>query len=305
MNTVILNNTTDYHCGSALVMSNLRALLIEYGFDVSAWVNEYDLEASRIKRSDFVVINGEGTFHHSSGSDRLKKMLELCRGKKAVMVNSTWDNIKIPNIDVLQSMPFIAVRESRSYKQITQVVDESKVYIVPDLSLLANLGHKIGGGGVGYGDSVVGNISLSLREMPNCMPMQRGISTSKYIEWLEGLDLYVTGRFHGVCLAALLAVPFLAMPSNSHKIEGILEDMNCSELLITDVGEVEAKQEIAKEKIVYAEKYAITAATKIHRFFAKVRRAVIGKDFDSWQRRERVTAGAGDRFPVRYHYPYE
>ena len=38
----------------------------------------------------------------------------------------------------------------------------------------------------------------------------------------------VTGRFHMVCMAMLAGTPFIALPGNTHKIEGMLEDANLS-----------------------------------------------------------------------------
>lgn len=40
---------------------------------------------------------------------------------------------------------------------------------------------------------------------------------------LRTARLIVTGRHHGVCLAALAGVPFVALPSNTWKVEGLLE----------------------------------------------------------------------------------
>lgn len=41
---------------------------------------------------------------------------------------------------------------------------------------------------------------------------------------LAGAELVVTGRFHGVCLAIPARRPFLALASNTHKVEGLLAD---------------------------------------------------------------------------------
>lgn len=40
----------------------------------------------------------------------------------------------------------------------------------------------------------------------------------------DGTRVVVTGRFHGVCLCLKIGVPFLAIGSNTHKIEGMLQD---------------------------------------------------------------------------------
>lgn len=45
---------------------------------------------------------------------------------------------------------------------------------------------------------------------------------------ISGARLIVTGRFHMVCLAMLARTPFIALPGNTHKTEGLLEDANLS-----------------------------------------------------------------------------
>jgi polysaccharide pyruvyl transferase len=45
---------------------------------------------------------------------------------------------------------------------------------------------------------------------------------------ISGASLIVTGRFHMVCLAMLARTPFIALPGNTHKTEGLLEDANLS-----------------------------------------------------------------------------
>ena len=91
-----------------------------------------------------------------------------------------------------------------------------------------------------------------------------------YQLWLKSLELYVTGRFHGVCLAAMIGVPFLALSSNSHKIEGILKDMDCSKLLIFSIDEVKDKKELAIKLITKAHTYAIEAKQKVGKLFQRI-----------------------------------
>lgn len=40
---------------------------------------------------------------------------------------------------------------------------------------------------------------------------------------LSKFEFYVTGQYHGVYAAVLAATPFLPIPGNTHKIEGLLE----------------------------------------------------------------------------------
>ena len=49
-----------------------------------------------------------------------------------------------------------------------------------------------------------------------------------YATRLAHAELHVTGRFHGVCISLLTGTPFLALQSNSWKIEMLLEDLGLS-----------------------------------------------------------------------------
>jgi hypothetical protein len=40
---------------------------------------------------------------------------------------------------------------------------------------------------------------------------------------LRTAKLYITGQHHGVYAAGLAGIPFIAVPSNSHKIEGLID----------------------------------------------------------------------------------
>lgn len=46
----------------------------------------------------------------------------------------------------------------------------------------------------------------------------------QYFQAISSLGLFITGRFHGVCLAILAGVPFVAFRSNSRKVEQLVLD---------------------------------------------------------------------------------
>ena len=49
----------------------------------------------------------------------------------------------------------------------------------------------------------------------------------------SGTRFVLCGRFHAVCFCLNLGIPFLAVGSNTHKIQGLLEDANLSHKLLT------------------------------------------------------------------------
>lgn len=61
-----------------------------------------------------------------------------------------------------------------------------------------------------------------------------------YAAALEAAELHVTGRFHAVCFSILTRTPFVAIRSNSWKIEALLADMGLSPHRLIDLEEVDA-----------------------------------------------------------------
>lgn len=228
-----------------------------------------------IKKSQLVLINGEGTFHHDSISG--KKLLDVglyakSLGKKVAFINATWQGNSVEALSALAEFDYVAVRESLSGNELMAAGVKHKV--VPDLSLY-NLEPNIGGDEVDvvlYGDSVKRKDASVL--LGQCLGDEAGeffpISLT-YNSFLDGLRLLrrqycrldlksvrrlrqttwlslniilrkinkhddflkklsqscgvVSGRFHLVCMAIGLSVPFLCMESNSHKIQGLLIDV--------------------------------------------------------------------------------
>jgi hypothetical protein len=56
-----------------------------------------------------------------------------------------------------------------------------------------------------------------------------------FITWLYRSSLHVTGRFHGICLCLATETPFLAVKSNSRKIESLLDFFGLGRDRLVDV----------------------------------------------------------------------
>lgn len=277
LKAVLFNDTSnENHLGSTQVVNNIRILCAKYNITLAASyhredINEQNLGLKRkLKSSDLVIINGEGTLHRSTPYAR--NFLEICRDKRSILINTVWEKMYIKDEKLLRNIILVSVRESLSYAQIIKTFDKRKVHIVPDLIFYTGLGflkQKIG-----YSDSYMDYLRDGLRKNRNYFPMDYAGSNpdlEAYVTWMSGLDLYVTGRFHGVCLAAMVNKPFLAFPTNSHKMEGLLKDMRCPELLIESFEEIRSKQAQAKRSVVKAHNYALKAKEEIEDFFKLVK----------------------------------
>ena len=58
------------------------------------------------------------------------------------------------------------------------------------------------------------------------------LAVSDFMRLLESRELVITGRFHVVCLCLVTGTPFLAVASNSHKVEGMLEDAGLTHRMV-------------------------------------------------------------------------
>ena len=272
MPRVALFNDTSVtlHHGCNAVMQTIAAGLEERGLDLRyAWPVGSDWRPfrERLLREpvDLVVVNGEGSIHHSRERDRARYLCALgpfARDELNVpsaLVNASVQSLEPAEIEALQAFDLVTVREGASRDELADHGIEAD--IVPDLSLGAVAGGDDAatrrGGDVLVTDSVLDDASDALRDLASRIggsfesmrrrprlrerlatsarkrfaplgPARRSIRvTSDYggfIRRLRSVDAIVTGRFHTVMLCLATDTPFLAMPSNTPKIEATLRD---------------------------------------------------------------------------------
>lgn len=291
MKAILINDTSnECHIGSQQVVETIHKYCEKYKIEiVNSFTRSQIVENPRFiiaqgNTVDLVIINGEGTFHHYPRYTLsfFPPLMEGLKGNnKIVLINTVWQDIYYKNLENhLDKIDLISVRESSSYNEIIKIYPEEKVIITPDLifDLKYLRKHKIG-----YGDSVYQNDRTLLKEHENYFPLttieegtyEKPLKVAKadigaYLNWLSSLDLYVTGRFHGVCLALICGIPFLARKSNSHKIEGLLEDIGCNDLLLGSFDEIESKTKQAQEIRESKNEYLIEAPNKIDKMFKRI-----------------------------------
>ena len=73
-----------------------------------------------------------------------------------------------------------------------------------------------------------------------------------YADRIAGAGLHVTGRFHGVCYAMAAGVPFLAVASNSWKIEALVADAGLAPWRVTDLTGLDALLAKGPEALAYS-----------------------------------------------------
>lgn len=298
--TVVLVNDVGMseHHGSKLVTARFVEEFGARGFSVVTIPagQNWSQHTHRIDRASVVVVNGEGTLHHSApAAAELLSLAPYCQARTipVFLANSVWQDNSAFLAQQARSFTACFVRESKSAQQLGD--HRVSAQVVPDLVL--------GGGapgeeahsreGIVITDSVVLSDTLHLyalsRRVPEAIfttlhpapggrqdytehPFERlpsrlsvtmgdRVSQAKtfvyqargaayaglrrlrghqqqfvvedFFYTLRHTSLLITGRFHAVCMAMLTGTPFLAVESNSHKVEAMLDDAGLGHRIIS------------------------------------------------------------------------
>lgn len=261
-NALLLNDTTREigHIGCFLTIQNINKACRESGINIVDYdpvINgSFDESAfrDRLTKCDLVLVNGEGSLHHNAASTLFNKC-EIAKktGKKIFLINSVWQaNTKTRSFLDLFSLIF--VRESLSLQELRRD-GYNQCSVVPDMVFYAPptqppLNTKDIDGLII--DSVIPDVTLTLAKLAltKNLPMQfmgrwhkrqflrQHPFTFMLLQLAKGpppsllnnpdvvanSQFLITGRYHGACLAMIYGVPFIAIASNTHKIEGLLAD---------------------------------------------------------------------------------
>ena len=264
----VFNDTSPTrHHGCNAVMQALDAGLREQGIEPGFyWPVGVDwrpfADALMRERVDIVVVNGEGTIHHSAERERARALCAIPAfaherlGAPAVLVNASVEALEPAALEGLRGFDAIHVREtvSRTYLESRGI----EATFAPDLSFATPLPTEDRvRSGLLVTDSVSAEIAEALRSVADTVggsfesmrhrasllerlgrsfmkrarsgpPLRRALEcTSDYrafVERLAAKETVVTGRFHTVTLALLTATPVIAVPSNTAKIRAVLSD---------------------------------------------------------------------------------
>jgi sulfatase maturation enzyme AslB (radical SAM superfamily)/Flp pilus assembly protein TadD len=190
----------------------------------------------RLREVDAVVVNGEGTIHHGHGLHLLTILAGARQlGLPAFLVNAVFQESEhFP--ETLRGLNDFTVRDAHSaaYLQSLGVPHRVVFDSILEADFAAEPAHDFSGKIVvtdwhGARDSDVGAALRGLmRDLGSeCVyyPLE---GPERERDWrhaladLRAARLVVTGRHHGVCLAGMAGVPFVALGSNTWKIQGLL-----------------------------------------------------------------------------------
>jgi hypothetical protein len=282
---IVVNDTSPGgHIGCALVMQRLSDGLTAAGCEVTARLPLLTLNRRTLSRAlsdcDLVVVNGEGTLHHDGrGAMLIVEAVKQAAAaqRKVALVNSVWQE----NKQASKMAPMLLqayVREARSAALLSRF--GAPVSVVPDLLLSSPAACALGQVAPTRGTlAVLDHVNPStatflarfaaqqgarfhslaprppLRSLRTLLGYCRFMVAAGFPErlHLDQLDqtleaeIIVTGRFHGACLAIAAGRPFVAVASNTHKTEGLLEDAGIGEgaVIVGESGSSELSYSLA------------------------------------------------------------
>ena len=147
-------------------------------------------------------------------------------GKKTALINAVYQQELPAFSDVLSRLDLFAVRELRS-------ATRARAHGGHPLMLLNSAAdrQRLGSGkaigtvsGIAKGSTHPKAVTHGVLDDLDVPEVRlRGNTLDDVVATLRQVDVYVTGQHHGIYAAGLAGIPFVAVASNSHKIEGLIE----------------------------------------------------------------------------------
>jgi polysaccharide pyruvyl transferase WcaK-like protein len=254
---IILNDTSiSGHPGCVLVMQNLRASLQKHRISIIAsfplGIDFVSVPGStqKIKSADLVIINGEGTLHHTANRPFARRLLTSIDRIKAVkpvpvfVVNATIEALAPEDLETLSRADGIYVRETASLNYLEGNGLQAKLAADLTLSVQFNVAPRERKG-LFVTDSVLPAMTDKLAEAasriggtyqkmkpsrlwvyPSFVLFPQAIAKRKnqFANKIVSAECVLTGRFHAMLFCMALDTPFLSVGSNTSKVQSILSD---------------------------------------------------------------------------------
>ena len=238
MKVALLNdNSHKNHFGCQLVGAAYRQLLAERDIE----------RVGSADSADLVIVNAEGSIHHA----KFANLLVVGRYYPSVLLNASLQDTGDIKED-LDAFQIVTARES-----IT--AEEYGLELVPDLIFFHKPSRP-----VPYKDVFITDSSRN-DVRPGDVTERVG---GDFLGTFGRHKRAVCGRFHAICLAAMLDKPFSAFPANTHKNKGIMHDMGISHLYFENLAD--ARESVPAELAESARVYVTEARRSIHKLFDRI-----------------------------------
>ncbi|MBJ6751574.1 polysaccharide pyruvyl transferase family protein [Geomonas anaerohicana] len=214
---------------------------------------------------DAVIVNGEGTIHHGAGLHLLAllKHAQLLK-KRTFLVNCVIQDCIFYH-DVMRDLDDLTVRDAHSLSYLADAGVPGRVVLDSILEadfkaeptvdfknkiVITDFHHSM----IDVG-AALKKLQDELQDEAVYYPLEDKLRFDDWQHFVANLRtarLIVTGRHHGVYLSALAKRPFVALPSNTWKIEGTLSLFGERINVLTDYrGLVKACEDAVSNRSLY------------------------------------------------------
>jgi hypothetical protein len=233
---IVVNDTSGrVHSGSDAVMDSFNRCIEDHEVIYRHRVGDVFFDESVLVNADWMLVNGEGTMHHSQPPamfiiDLLDKAQKA--GVRTALLNTIFQKMDKSTFNVIKKTSCITVRDPWSRNELREIGVEPFLFI--DMCVGAT------GKYIFEDDCARSGVYKSIAHRDALI---EGFffksSTSNFIEklpfpslYLDGdfravvkklrqVEIYITGQYHGVYAAGLAGTPFVAFSGNSHKVEAL------------------------------------------------------------------------------------
>lgn len=250
MRVALFNDTgLTPHVGCRAVTSGLNRVMARVGATVAyrSYYGEWrGFAEKRVMSSsplvplladvDAVVVNGEGTIHHKGGR-HLIAILKWAqrRGLSTHLVNAVLQGCD-DSRDVLRRLTTCTVRDLASsaylkrlgvkHQVVFDAVLEAEFVKQPAVDLTGRIVVTDGHGSRPDVVAALKRVRKQLGATSFYYPLNFAQNAERWAhtvaDWRQA-SAVITGRHHGVCLAVMAGVPFVALGGNTWKVEGLLK----------------------------------------------------------------------------------
>lgn len=264
MKVYVANDTSSSsHAGCIAVMRSLRAAILGVPGARIIGTQDFDaapLDYNLLSDADVVFVNGEGTIHHSGPrAIALLRMIGVAKslGKRVILANALFQQYECEDPRILDGLNLLAVREPRS-AAFARRFGGNPITLLDSAADPQFL--RFGNAIPGLSGRLVGSFHNKgllydpFAEVKGHRLTMRSGSFEDIVATLRNADVYLTAQHHGVYAAAIAGCPFVASPSNSHKIESFLDWMGFPVPICMRLDEVDAALRFAiRNRSMYVE----------------------------------------------------